>query len=134
MLNKAFCFISCVLLSIAILSCRSQGQPGKPHLHIDNEVIQLGDLHKSTPVYHYTIPVKNDGGGELSISEVQTSCFCTTVDYPKSPISSGDKEEIKVDFSTENVSTQTGFMRVLTIISNATNDTVHVYLEGNILN
>ncbi len=126
-------FVSLFLLT-AIAACSSKQDLQPPFLHIDKKNINVGNLSKKTPVYHFKIPFRNSGGGELKILEIQPSCFCTTVDFPKEAFKRNQSGEIKVDFTTKDVSTQNGFMRELLILSNATNDSLLVTLEGNIYN
>lgn len=123
-----------LLLISAVASCSKKQDNKEPIFHVDKENINVGNLSKKTPVYHFVIPFKNTGGGELKISDVQPGCYCTTVDFPKGSFESNDSGEIKIEFNTKEVSAQEGFVREFFILSNASNDSVTVYLEGNLYN
>lgn len=127
-------FILFLLLISAVASCSKKQDNKEPIFHVDKENINVGNLSKKTPVYHFVIPFKNTGGGELKISDVQPGCYCTTVDFPKDSFENNDSGEIKIDFNTKEVSAQEGFVREFLILSNASNDSVTVYLEGNLYN
>lgn len=123
-----------LLLISAVASCSKKQDNKEPIFHVDKENINVGNLSKKTPVYHFVIPFKNTGGGELKISDVQPGCYCTTVDFPKGSFENNDCGEIKIEFNTKEVSAQEGFVREFLILSNASNDSVTVYLEGNLYN
>ncbi|HCC51025.1 MAG TPA: hypothetical protein DEQ30_02385 [Porphyromonadaceae bacterium] len=69
---------------------------------VDSAVYDFGDINeKDGPVTH-TFKIKNDGENPLVITKVVASCGCTTPDWTKAPIASGQTGEIKVTFDPTN--------------------------------
>lgn len=59
---------------------------------------------------------KNEGTAPLVLSNVQTSCGCTTPAYTKDPVLPGKSGEIKVHYDTNRVG---AFSKTITVMSNA---------------
>jgi hypothetical protein len=93
---------------------------------VDGAVITLektahdfGDISQGD-VVEQIFKFTNTGNQPLIISEIKTTCGCTTPVFPKNPIMPGASGEIKVGFnSAGKANKQT---KVLPIISNAAND------------
>ncbi|RZJ60681.1 MAG: DUF1573 domain-containing protein [Flavobacterium sp.] len=64
----------------------------------DFGTIKAGD--KVEHIYKF----KNEGTGDLVVSEVKPSCGCTVPDYTKTPVKPGETGEIKVTFDSSGKS------------------------------
>lgn len=118
-----------ILLFLAFVgtSVFAQNAPVKaPTQKVDGAVITLekvshdfGDINQGD-VVEQVFKFTNTGNQPLIISEIKTTCGCTTPVFPKNPIMPGASGEIKVGFnSAGKANKQT---KVLPIISNAAND------------
>ncbi len=58
-------------------------------IKVKNDVIYCGNVAYEQPVT-VKFELQNTGNSPLTISNVRTSCGCTTVDYPKQAIPAGD--------------------------------------------
>ena len=90
----------------------------------------FGDINQGDRVEH-TFEFENSGNEPLILSNVLTSCGCTASNWPKEPIPPGDSASIKVTF---NSAGKMGVVnKVVTVISNATNNRERLRISTNIL-
>lgn len=103
--------------------------PG-PFIEFTETEFDFGDIKSGEKVAH-TFEFKNSGDAPLVISNVVTTCGCTASNWPRQPILPGEKSKIDVTFdSTGKVGHQN---KVITIMSNGTNNPERVKLVINIL-
>jgi hypothetical protein len=74
----------------------------------------------------------NSGDQPLLISDVEVSCSCTTVDFPKHPVLPGQKAIIAVTFNT--ATTYGRQDRVVIVKSNSQNGDVKLRYKGIVSN
>ena|SRR6185436_7900834 len=72
----------------------------------------------------------NTGNIPLEIKEVRGNCHCVQGTKPEKPVGPGDSSVITVSFDPEGVSTS--YQRTLWVVSNATRDSVELYIRGEI--
>src|SRR5688572_23463784 len=97
-----------------------------PAAKVDGPVLTLeaashdfGDITQGD-VVERVFKFKNTGNQPLTITNIQTSCGCTTPVWPRDPIMPGGSGEIKVGFnSAGKTNKQT---KTLPILSNSVND------------
>lgn len=100
-----------------------------PVLTIEKNTHDFGDIYQGDVVEH-TFKFTNTGNQPLLITNIQTSCGCTTPTWPRDPIMPGGKGELKVGFnSAGKMNKQT---KTLPIISNSVTD-VSVTFTTNVL-
>ncbi len=73
---------------------------------------------------------KNTGKEPLVLSNVITSCGCTTPSWPKEPIMPGKTGVIKIHYDTNRIGT---ISKTITVLSNGTEDRVTLTIKGNVL-
>jgi archaellum component FlaG (FlaF/FlaG flagellin family) len=91
-------------------------------------VISRGDIPQGTPAT-YTFTFENTGKTPLIITNASASCGCTTPDWSKEPIKPGKKGFVK---ATYNAAAPGPFTKSVTVMSNATNSTIILYLKGDV--
>ena len=75
---------------------------------------------------------ENIGDGELLITSVESSCGCTTLDWNKKPLMSGEREKLKVVF---DASGRSGSQRKsVAVMSNAKESSVRLSILANVTN
>lgn len=100
-----------------------------PVLTLEKDTHDFGDIYQGDVVEH-TFKFTNTGNQPLLITNIQTSCGCTTPTWPRDPIMPGGKGELKVGFnSAGKMNKQT---KTLPIISNSATD-VSVTFTTNVL-
>lgn len=104
--------------------------PPGPHINFDVDSHDFGDITQGEKVY-YTFEFTNDGDAPLILSNVRTTCGCTASSWPREPIAPGETSKIDVSF---NSAGKFGHQnKVITIMSNATNNPEKVKIVTNIL-
>lgn len=101
-------------------------EAAKPAVKVDGPVLTLetnshdfGNITQGD-VVERVFKFKNTGNQPLIITNIQTSCGCTTPVWPRDPIMPGGSGEIKVGFnSAGKMNKQT---KTLPILSNSVND------------
>jgi len=101
-----------------------------PVMEFETKLIDFGK-HKEGDILDTVFKFKNTGETALVITNVKTSCGCTTPYWPKKPIKPGESDVIKVSFNTNHKpGKQT---KTITIHSNTKNltevITIKAYVE-----
>lgn len=82
------------------------------------------------PVKHQ-FTVKNTGTEPLVIEDVKKTCGCTVTEWTKEPIMPGETGTVTAQY---NAARMGHFRKDVTIISNASNSPVKLFLEGTVVN
>lgn len=100
-----------------------------PVLTLEKSTHEFGDIYQGDVVEH-TFKFTNTGNQPLLITNIATSCGCTTPQWPRDPIMPGGKGELKVGFnSAGKMNKQT---KVLPITSNSVTE-VSITFTTNVL-
>lgn len=75
---------------------------------------------------------KNTGNEPLIITDTKVECECTTVEYPKQPITPNQTGIVIIKFDTKSVYDRQD--RVVEVISNAKNSPQKIRFKGVVLN
>jgi len=79
----------------------------------------------------FVFEFKNTGSTPLIITNVQTSCGCTTAEKPTEPIAKGKSSKIVVKYDTKRVG---NFTKTITVTTNSpTEPTILLTIKGNVL-
>ncbi|MGQ1909875.1 DUF1573 domain-containing protein [Marinifilum sp. RC60d5] len=73
---------------------------------------------------------KNIGGRDLIISNIESSCGCTNVDWEKNPIKSGAESKITIEFDSEGRSGRQ--YKVITLYANTLKREKKLYITAQI--
>lgn len=104
--------------------------PPGPHIKFSTSSYDFGDITQGDKV-EYTFEFTNDGDAPLMISNVSTTCGCTASNWPREAISPGAKSKIDVTFNSRG---KIGHQnKVITVISNASNNPERVKIVTNVL-
>jgi hypothetical protein len=97
-------------------------------IKFEKETHDFGAIPQGTPAT-YTFTFENTGKTPLIITNASASCGCTTPDWSKEPIKPGKKGFVK---ATYNAAAPGPFTKSVTVMSNATNSTIILYLKGDV--
>ena len=94
-------------------------------------VYNFGEI-KAGEVVEHTFQLRNTGIAPLIISDIQTTCGCTTPDFEKGKlISPGESTDVLVRFNSQGKS---GIQnKKVTIFANTAESVHAVYMKGNVL-
>jgi len=101
-----------------------------PYVAFAESVFDFKEIYQGDKVEHI-FEFENTGNNPLIITNVQTTCGCTVPAWPKAAIAPGAKQEIKVVFNSRGKMGRQN--KVITIISNASNNPERVRLTGTVL-
>ena len=83
-------------------------------LSMKETAFDFGTIPQGKPVYHF-FEVTNTGKDPMVISNVQTSCGCTTPEWSKEPIAPGGTSKVRVGY---NAAGEGHFEKFITIMYN----------------
>lgn len=92
------------------------------------ETHDFGNIPQGVPAT-YEFVFKNTGKTPLIVTNAAASCGCTTPEWTKEPIKPGKTGIIK---ATYNAASPGPFTKSVTVVSNAKNSTVLLYLKGDV--
>lgn len=134
-LNKSLRIVSVIMLliSFAFLPLSAQtNAPAKkakvPEIQFDKTVHDYGNIMQGDNG-ECEFKFKNTGKEPLILSNVYSSCGCTVPSWPKEPIMPGKSDVIKVKYNTSRLGT---INKKVTVISNAVNNPVELFIKGNV--
>lgn len=128
--NRVIAILSALIMSVVLLSF-SNGAEDK-----DSPVMEFEET-----VHDYgTIPYKGDGNCEfefknkgkepLVLTNVRSSCGCTTPNWTREPVKKNKKGSIKVKYNTAIVG---NFTKSITVYSNAKNSPIRLTIKGKVV-
>ena len=100
-----------------------------PKIVFSEDRYEFGDIIQGDIIEH-VFEFTNSGNAPLVLQDVKTTCGCTVPEWPRSPLAPGATAELKVKF---NSAGKIGIQnKVITVISNATNQTSRVMIVTNV--
>ncbi len=94
------------------------------------EAYRFGEVQEGVVIKKY-FSFMNSGTEPLVISDVRTSCGCTTAEVPKTPVEPGQSDSLLVQFDTKG---RPGYnSKAITIVANTKPSTHHIFLKGNVI-
>lgn len=128
MIHKSFFTVAVSLCLIGLCSCEH-----KPaHLQLGEEMVDIGTVLMTDDPKAFEVELRNTGDDELIISDVETTCHCTTVDYPKDPIKGGRSVTLHLTFSAKEFF-PSEMTREVKIYSNSDDSPTSFYFKVKVL-
>lgn len=121
------------LITLFTLTATQGQEPRGAAIEFGESVIDLGTLSQDDDKQYVRLPFKNCGDLPLVITEVRTSCTCTTVKYDRKPISAGEQGILSITVDPSKAP-EGNFYRVLQVHSTAINGVKNITLKANIEN
>lgn len=108
-MKKLFTVISAIVIAVVV-----NAQQPQEVLSVKETAFDFGTIPQGKPVYHF-FEVTNTGKDPMVISNVQTSCGCTTPEWSKEPIAPGATSKVRVGY---NAAAEGHFEKYITIMYN----------------
>ena len=115
----------CSLVSFA-------SQENEAEIKFDKTSHNFGTFTESNSKVTCTFTFTNTGNKLLVIHQAIASCGCTVPDYPREPIKPGETGKIVVTYNGEGRFPR-HFRKSITIRSNAKQEIVRLYIEGEMV-
>ena len=88
---------------LLLFSCGFAAQSNEPPcLELSADSMDIGSVRIDEEPRAFDIELRNTGGQDLIITNIETSCHCTTVDYPREPIKGGRSATLHLTFSAKD--------------------------------
>ena len=110
-MKKLFTFFSAITVAVVL---NAQTTASQEVLSVKETEFNFGTIPQGKPVYHF-FEVTNTGKDPMVISNVQTSCGCTTPEWSKEPVAAGATTKIRVGY---NAAAEGPFDKHITIMYN----------------
>ena len=123
-----------LLLSILLLPIESGAQtPKGADIEFQTNVIDLGELSQEDDKQIVRLVYTNTGDVPLVVTEVRTSCSCTTVKHDRKKLLPGERAAITITMDPAKAP-EGSFYRVLKVYSTASSGVKHITLKAEIKN
>ena len=101
-----------------------------PRIEVDADVYNFTEITQGESVSAEFV-LKNTGDAPLLIRSAKGSCGCTVPQWPKEPISEGEKVIIKVTFNSAGKEGKQN--KTVTLVTNAIPSTKVLTIKGNVI-
>ena len=110
-MKKLFTLFSAIAIAVVL---NAQTTTTEEVLSVKEVAFDFGTIPQGKPVFHF-FEVTNTGKDPMVISNVQTSCGCTTPEWSKEPIAPGGTSNVRVGY---NAASEGHFDKTITIMYN----------------
>ena len=123
-----------LMLAIVALMCPSRlyaDEPKGADIELVEKVIDMGTLSHDDDKQLLRLSFRNSGDVPLVITEVRTSCSCTTVKYDRKPVMPGESGVLNITVDPKKAP-KGNFYRVLQVYSTAVSGVQNITLKAEI--
>jgi len=106
-----------------------QNREDAPEITFDKTVHVFGKVSQHSPVT-YEFKFTNTGTEPLVVSNVERPCGCTTPGWTRNPVMPAEVGYVSVQFKSKTLG---AFSKVVSVVSNATNSPVKLYVQGEVV-
>ncbi len=106
-------------------------EPRGADIEFTTNVVELGELSRSDDKSYVRLSFLNTGDVPLVVTEVRTSCSCTTIKHDRKPIAPGEQGVLNITVDTSKAPVG-NFYRVLQVYSTAISGVKNITLKAEI--
>lgn len=123
-----------MLTAVAMMFCNVSWaeEPAGADIEFQTKLIDLGTLSQEDSEQVVRLPFTNTGDVPLVVTEVRTSCSCTTVRYDRGKIMPGERGTLNITMNPAKAP-EGSFYRVLQVFSTAQSGVQHITLKAEIV-
>lgn len=126
-----FAFVATMAL-LSVSSLRAQSPMGAD-IEFQTNIVDLGELSHDDDKQVVRLAYTNTGDQPLVVTEVRTSCTCTTVQYDRKRVMPGERGSIVITLDPAKAP-EGNLYRVLQVYSSAHSGVKHITLKAVISN
>ena len=119
------------VVGIAHTSYIYADEPKGADIEFVEKIVDLGTLAQDDDKQHVRLSFRNSGDVPLVITEVRTSCSCTTIKYDRKPIQPGESGVLNITVDPKKAP-KGNFYRVLQVHSTAQSGVQNITLKAEI--
>lgn len=125
-----------VLLILAVVGIANTAylyanEPKGADIEFVEKIVDLGTLAQDDDKQHVRLSFRNSGDVPLVITEVRTSCSCTTIKYDRKPVQPGESGVLNITVDPKKAP-KGNFYRVLQVHSTAQSGVQNITLKAEI--
>lgn len=123
--------LSTDLINITPTADNNRSSKELPQITFVDTVHNFGKiLEGETVIYSYHF--ENTGAADLLLTDVQTSCGCTTIqEWKKKPYKPGEKGELKIQFDSDKKPGKN--KKTISVLCNTYPSVHRLYMEGEVI-
>lgn len=119
------------VVGIAHTSYIYADEPKGADIEFVEKIVDLGTLAQDDDKQHVRLSFRNSGDVPLVITEVRTSCSCTTIKYDRKPVQPGESGVLNITVDPKKAP-KGNFYRVLQVHSTAQSGVQNITLKAEI--
>ena len=96
-MRNRFAFLVTMVTVLCTGFCSCEHKPA--HLELSDDMVYIGTVLMTDEPKAFEVELRNTGDEDLIITNVETTCHCTTADYPQEPIKGGKSATLHLTFS-----------------------------------
>ena len=96
-MRNRFAFLVTMVTVLCTGFCSCEHKPA--HLELSDDIVDIGTVLMTDEPKAFEVELLNTGDEDLIITNVETTCHCTTADYPQDPIKGGKSATLHLTFS-----------------------------------
>ena len=125
--------VSIVAMALLPMIMGAKESPMGAEIELQTNIIDLGELSQSDDKQIVRLSYTNTGDVPLVVTEVTTSCTCTTIKHSRTKLMPGERDAMTITMDPAKA-TEGSFFRVLKVYSTAQSGVKHITLKANIKN
>lgn len=128
---RRFVLLILAVVGIAHTAYLYANEPKGADIEFVEKVVDLGTLAQDDDKQHVRLSFRNRGDVPLVITEVRTSCSCTTIKYDRKPVQPGESGVLNITVDPKKAP-KGNFYRVLQVHSTAQSGVQNITLKAEI--
>lgn len=128
---RRFVLLILAVVGIAHTSYIYADEPKGADIEFVEKIVDLGTLAQDDDKQHVRLSFRNSGDVPLVITEVRTSCSCTTIKYDRKPVQPGESGVLNITVDPKKAP-KGNFYRVLQVHSTAQSGVQNITLKAEI--
>lgn len=118
-------------VSLGLMTQLYADEPKGADIEFAEKVVDLGLLAQDDEKQHLRLSFCNTGDVPLVVTEVRTSCSCTTIKYDRKPVKPGESGVLNITVDPKKAP-KGNFYRVLQVYSTAVSGVQNITLKAEI--